>query len=53
LEPSYVLRQIGLSDADAHASIRFSVGRFTGVDDINFAIGQIRDAVTRLHAING
>jgi len=48
LEPSYVLRAIGLDDDLAHASIRFSIGRYTTAEQIDFAAEQIRTAVQRL-----
>jgi cysteine desulfurase len=48
IEPSYVLRAIGLGDELAHASLRFSVGRFTTAADIEFAIGHVTSAVQRL-----
>ena len=48
LEPSYVLRAIGLSDALAHSAIRFSVGRFTTAEDIEKAVAIIRQTVERL-----
>lgn len=50
VEPSYVLRAIGLSDAEAHASLRFSFGRYTRVADIEQATVQLRSA---LIALNG
>jgi len=53
VEPSYVLRALGLSDADAHASIRLCVGRMTTADQIETAIDAITDAVTTLRAIDG
>jgi len=51
LEPSYVLRAIGLTDNDAHASIRFSLGRYTTEEQVDFAIAQISTAVSRLRAV--
>lgn len=48
VEPSYVLKGIGLSDALALSSLRFSLGRFTTEADVDQAIAQIRHAVTRL-----
>ena len=48
VEPSYVLKAMGLSDDLAHASLRFALGRFTTEEEINFAIEQVRDTVIRL-----
>lgn len=48
VEPSYVLRAIGLSDEDAHSSVRLCVGRMTTSDEIDFAITAISDAVEQL-----
>ncbi len=48
MAPSYVLKAIGLSDDLAHASIRFSMGRFSNEQDINQAVGDITTAVKRL-----
>jgi len=45
LEPSYVLKAIGREDELAHSSIRFSVGRYTTEQDIDFAINLIRSKV--------
>jgi cysteine desulfurase len=50
LEPSYVLKAIGLSDEDALASLRISLGRFTSDDDIDRAIAHIRATVSQLQA---
>jgi len=52
LEPSYVLRALGLSDEVAHSSIRFSVGRFSTEADIDAAIEQARDTVERLRELS-
>ncbi|CAH0538808.1 IscS subfamily cysteine desulfurase [Vibrio marisflavi] len=48
LEPSYVLRALGLDDELAHSSIRFSFGRFTTEEEVDYAIEQIRVAVNKL-----
>ncbi|WP_413285091.1 IscS subfamily cysteine desulfurase [Vibrio sp. MA40-2] len=48
LEPSYVLRALGLDDELAHSSVRFSFGRFTTEEEIDYAAEQIRVAVSKL-----
>ncbi|OEF28624.1 IscS subfamily cysteine desulfurase [Vibrio rumoiensis] len=48
LEPSYVLRALGLDDELAHSSVRFSFGRFTTAEEIDYAVEQIRVAVDKL-----
>ncbi|MFC3025010.1 IscS subfamily cysteine desulfurase [Vibrio zhugei] len=48
LEPSYVLRALGLDDELAHSSIRFSFGRNTTEEEVDHAVKQIREAVTKL-----
>lgn len=52
LEPSYVLRALGLNDELAHSSIRFSIGRFTTEEDVDFAIGKVRIAVKKLRELS-
>lgn len=52
LEPSYVLRALGLSDELAHSSIRFTLGRFTTEADIDFVIGHASQAVNRLRDLS-
>jgi cysteine desulfurase len=52
LEPSYVLRALGLTDELAHSSIRFSIGRFTTEQDIDHVIGVIQNAITKLREMS-
>ena len=52
LEPSYVLRAIGRSDELAHSSIRFTVGRFTTQEDIDFTIDLVTRQVARLRDLS-
>jgi len=51
LEPSYVLKAMGVEDALAHGSIRFSVGRFTTAEDIQRVIIHVQEAVARLRRV--
>ncbi|MGD9616159.1 MAG: aminotransferase class V-fold PLP-dependent enzyme [Alphaproteobacteria bacterium] len=53
VEPSYVLRALGLSDALANASIRLGLGRFTTEDDVDFTADALAAAASRLHAEHG
>ena len=52
LEPSYVLRALGRSDELAHSSIRFTIGRFTTEDDIDFAIKLIKGKIAKLRDLS-
>jgi len=52
LEPSYVLRALGLTDELAHSSIRFSIGRFTTEQDIDYVIGVIQNAISKLREMS-
>ncbi|AGH80792.1 cysteine desulfurase IscS [Psychromonas sp. CNPT3] len=52
LEPSYVLRAIGRDDELAHSSIRFSIGRFTTAEDIDYAIKIICENIGKLRAMS-
>ncbi len=52
LEPSHVLRSMGLPDDLAHSSIRFSLGRFTTDEEIDYAIEQVVQAVSELRKLS-
>jgi cysteine desulfurase len=52
LEPSYVLRALGRSDELAHSSIRFTFGRFTTQDEIDFTIKLIKEKVAKLRELS-
>lgn len=52
LEPSYVLRALGRSDELAHSSIRFSVGRFTTEQDVDFAIELLHQKIGKLRELS-
>ena len=52
LEPSYVLRALGRDDELAHSSIRFTIGRFTTVEEVDYTIQLIKDAVLKLRDLS-
>jgi cysteine desulfurase len=52
LEPSYVLRALGRSDELAHSSLRLSMGRFSKVEEVDYAIERIRAAVEKLRELS-
>jgi len=52
LEPSYVLRALGLSDELAHSSLRISLGRFSTEEEVDYAIEKIRHAVEKLRELS-
>ncbi|PZP23798.1 MULTISPECIES: IscS subfamily cysteine desulfurase [Pseudomonas] len=52
LEPSYVLRALGRNDELAHSSIRFTFGRFTTEEDIDYAAQKVCEAVTKLRELS-
>jgi cysteine desulfurase len=52
LEPSYVLRALGRSDELAHSSIRFTLGKFTTADEIDFAVTLVKTKVAKLRELS-
>ena len=52
LEPSYVLRSIGVGEELAHTSIRFGIGRFTTEDEINYAIQVVTGSINKLREMS-
>ncbi|MFI3247433.1 MAG: IscS subfamily cysteine desulfurase, partial [Ferrimonas sp.] len=52
LEPSYVLRALGLNDELAHSSIRFSLGRFSTVEEVDYAIDIINNSIDALREMS-
>lgn len=52
LEPSYVLRALGRSDELAHSSIRFSIGRFTTEDDVDYTIELMKSKIDKLRELS-
>ncbi len=52
LEPSYVLRALGRNDELAHSSIRFTIGRFTSAEEIDYTVDLVRAAVEKLRELS-
>jgi cysteine desulfurase len=52
LEPSYVLRALGMNDELAHSSLRFSFGRFTTEEDVDSAVAKVTEAVGKLRELS-
>ncbi|MDN3921657.1 IscS subfamily cysteine desulfurase [Roseateles violae] len=52
LEPSYVLRALGRSDELAHSSLRMTIGRFTTVEEIDYAVSILKDRVAKLRELS-
>ena len=52
LEPSYVLRAIGVGDDLAHTSIRFGLGRFTTEEEIDYTLDRLEEAVYKLRELS-
>jgi len=52
LEPSFVLRALGRNDELAHSSIRFSVGRFTTIEEVDFTIELVKEKISKLRELS-
>jgi cysteine desulfurase len=52
LEPSYVLRALGRSDELAHSSIRFTLGKFTTEEEVDYAVNLVQAKVTKLRELS-
>jgi cysteine desulfurase len=52
LEPSYVLRAIGRNDELAHSSLRFTIGRFTTREEIDYIVERVREKVAKLRELS-
>ncbi|MGD8312393.1 MAG: IscS subfamily cysteine desulfurase [Gammaproteobacteria bacterium] len=52
LEPSYVLRALGRNDELAHSSIRFTIGRFTTEEEVDYIVAKVKEKVEKLRALS-
>jgi cysteine desulfurase len=52
LEPSYVLRALGRNDELAHSSIRFTIGRFTTVEEVDYTVKLLQEKIAKLRELS-
>ena len=52
LEPSYVLRALGRNDELAHSSIRFTIGRFTTEEEVDYIVAKVQEKADKLRALS-
>lgn len=52
LEPSYVLRALGRNDELAHSSIRFTIGRYTTAEEVDYIVARVREKVAKLRELS-
>jgi cysteine desulfurase len=52
LEPSYVLRALGRNDELAHSSIRFTIGRFTTEEEVDFTVQLVKEKIAKLRELS-
>jgi len=52
LEPSYVLRALGRNDELAHSSIRFTIGRFTTEEEVDFTVQLVKERIAKLRELS-
>jgi len=52
IEPSYVLKALGLEDELAHSTIRFGLGRYTTEEEIDYTVEQVSAAVSKIRQMN-
>ena len=52
LEPSFVFRALGRNDELAHSSIRFSVGSFTTIEEVDFTVALVKEKIAKLRDLS-